>query len=71
MSTALASPNVSDADALAAVKLMATPPSQRPALWKERWENSAALQREFKQVEWYIGYMESVANGRSRRIIGV
>lgn len=63
---ALASPNVSDVDVLEAVKRLDMPPSQRPALWKARWDNSAALQREFIKVEYYVSFMEAAAVGRVR-----
>lgn len=66
---ALAAASISDADALEAVKRLDVPPSQRPVLWKARWENSAALQREFIKVEHYVHLMEAAAAGRVR-IIG-
>jgi hypothetical protein len=63
---ALAAANISDSDALEAVKRLDMPPSQRPTLWKQRWENSAALQREFAQASWYVHFMEAAAVGRVR-----
>lgn len=69
MSAALASPLVTDQNAIEAVKRMDMPPSRRPALWKDRWDNSSALQREFKTSADYSAYMEATVTGRAR-IIG-
>lgn len=69
MSDTLAQSSVSDRDALAAVKALDMPPSRRPALWQARWDNSAALQREFATAAGYVGYMEASVTGRAR-IIG-
>lgn len=66
MTNPLVNRTVSDADAIAACKSLDMPPSQRVALWRERWEGSGALQREFKSGDSYVAYMEGLATGRVR-----
>ncbi|EJW12616.1 hypothetical protein A33M_1899 [Rhodovulum sp. PH10] len=66
MSRPLALPTVTNRDALAAVKSLDMPPSQRPAVWRERWHASAALQREFADADRYSSYMEGLATERIR-----
>jgi hypothetical protein len=59
---------VSDNDALAAVASLNVPPSQRPAIWRARWQASAALQAEFKTEDVYVSFMEGAAKGRVRSV---
>ena len=67
MTSPLANPAVKDSDAIVAVQKLDMPPSRRPALWRERWDASAALQREFSAAETYVAYMEGRCTGRVRQ----
>lgn len=64
----LASPNVSDQDALSAVRGLSMSSELRRPLWNERWQSSPALQREFADGAHYVAYMEAVATGRCRTV---